>query len=395
MKARRGRTTRVRRRVVSDTGWGLTALALVSWSLGDRYRWPELTLLATVAAGILMAGLVLVALPRRIDAQLRLLPARVTAGEPARALVHVGGRAVRVLPPVVEVPLREEGTLGASAPGVRGARAETGQVRLEMELPTTRRGIVDVGPARHVRSDPLGLFQRRVEVTGTAQLHVRPVVVALPSLASGIVHDLEGAASDKLAESDLSFHALREYEPGDDPRHIHWKSTARAGSLLVRQFQLTRRTHVTVLLDPAPGSYSSTDEFEVAVSVATSLALRALADDYEVTFGCGDDVVTTREPQRLLDFACRVGLSRRSFKDTALKAATASAGTSLVAVVSGGRCDAGESRHAIAHFASDAESFLAKVDSDSEPRATRSDTHTTLELAALAQLPALLVRATW
>lgn len=392
MAVRLPRVTPVRRGGVTQTGWGLAALAAVSWVVGERYRWPELTFLATVTGLLLATGLVLVVLPRRIHADLRPRPARVTAGEPAYAVVDVSGRAVRLLPPVIEVPVSDRDGRRACPTG-RVTGSAGGSVRLELDLPTAARGVVDVGPATHVRTDPLGLYRRRREVTGSVRLHVWPAVVTLPSLASGIVHDLEGAASNTLVADDLSFHALREYEPGDDPRHVHWKSTARAGSLLVRQFQLTRRTHVTVLLDPEPGSYSASAEFELAVSVAASLAIRAMADDYEVTFGCGREVLTTREPKVLLDLCCRVERGGGTFRDTAVRIATESGGTSLVLVVTGARADPGESRHAVAHFPSGADSVVVRTDLAAAPRATRRDTHTTVEVAELAQLPTLLVRA--
>ena len=378
---------------VTETGWGLAALATTSWLVGHRYHWPELLLLATVTAIVLALGLLVVLVPRPVQAELQLRPARVTVGEPATAQVDVRGSAVRLLPPVIEVPIGEGRARRSVGAGRTVAGAPRGAVRVEIALPTTRRGVVDVGPATHVRTDPLGLFRRRREVSQVLALHVRPVVTPLPSLASGIVHDLEGVASNKLAASDLSFHALREYVPGDDPRHIHWKSTARAGALLVRQFQLTRRSHATVLLDPSPRAYVSDDEFELAVSVATSAALRALADDYEVTFGCGDDIVTTREPQVMLDLACRVHRGSGTLKETGVRVATVAGGTSLVVVVSGGRSDPTESRHAVAHFPSGADSFLVRADLAAEPRAVRGETHTSVVLGSLDQLFSLLVRA--
>ena len=223
-------------------------------------------------------------------------------------------------------------------------------------------------------------------------LHVRPVVTQLPSLASGIVHDLEGVASNKLAASDLSFHALREYEPGDDPRHIHWRSTARAGSLLVRQFQLTRRSHATVLLDPVPQAYASEAEFELAVSVAASVALRALLDDFEVSFGCGADLVTTREPQAMLRPSCRLRRGSGTLQEMGVRIATEAGGTSLIVVVSGGRSEPAAVRHGISHLPSTADSFIVRADVGAEPRAVRSDTHTSVVVSELGQLPSLLVR---
>ena len=90
--------------------------------------------------------------------------------------------------------------------------------------------------------------------------------------------------------SDLAFHALREYVPGDDLRHVHWRSSAKAGELLVRQYHETRRGHVTILVDDRRVSYRRLRDFELAVSVATSIALRAVRDDFDTYLRCGPHV---------------------------------------------------------------------------------------------------------
>ena len=394
MSLRTSAVAGVRRRGrVTETGWGLGALAVSAYVVGNRYHWVELVLLGTAAAALVVLGLVVVVVPRHIRADLQLRPARVTVGEPATALVEVHGAWASVLRPVIEVPTGEGERRTRGRTGNRAAGGRRGSTQVVVELPTGRRGVFEVGPATHVRTDPLHLFTRRREVSGSVPLHVRPVVTRLPSLASGIVHDLEGVASNKLAASDLSFHALREYEPGDDPRHIHWKSTARAGALLVRQFQLTRRSHATILLDPSPSAYAGDREFELAVSVAASSALRALSDDYEVTFGCGDDVVTTREPQTMLDASCRFARGSTTLQEMGVRVASQAGATSLVVVVSGGRSDADEVRQAIAHLPSAADSVIVRADVTAEPRAVRSDTHTSVVLSELGQLFSLLVRA--
>ena len=57
---------------------------------------------------------------------------------------------------------------------------------------------------------------------------------------------------------------LRDYEPGDDLRHVHWRSTARRGQLMVRQNEARRRTPVLVMLDVRPGGHDRAS-FERAV----------------------------------------------------------------------------------------------------------------------------------
>ena len=69
------------------------------------------------------------------------------------------------------------------------------------------------------------------------ELYVHPRTVAVPSTSAGLVRDLEGNASRRLVDADMSFHAIRAYAPGDSRRQIHWKSTAKTGQLMVRQFE--------------------------------------------------------------------------------------------------------------------------------------------------------------
>jgi uncharacterized protein (DUF58 family) len=91
------------------------------------------------------------------------------------------------------------------------------------------------------------------------------------------VHDLEGEESILRTVSDLSFHTLREYVPGDDRRFIHGKSSARNGTLQVREFVRTHRSQIAIVLSGRGGDYLAGDgagdpaEFEVAVGCAASM----------------------------------------------------------------------------------------------------------------------------
>jgi uncharacterized protein (DUF58 family) len=68
------------------------------------------------------------------------------------------------------------------------------------------------------------------------------------------------------------FRALREYRPGDDPRDIHWRSTARAGEPIIRQYERDASDEYWIVLDTgAPDAAAG----EAAVEVAASLMARA------------------------------------------------------------------------------------------------------------------------
>ena len=88
--------------------------------------------------------------------------------------------------------------------------------------------MIAVGPATTRRGDPLSIFSRDVTWTGVREVLVRPPMVPLETLGAGLLRDLEGVTTDAVSPSDLAFHALREYVPGDDLRHVHWRSSAKA-----------------------------------------------------------------------------------------------------------------------------------------------------------------------
>ena len=124
----------------------------------------------------------------------------------------------------------------------------------------------------------------------------------------GVIRDQEGIPSDEISMSDLAFHALREYVPGDELRHVHWRSSAKANKLQIRQYHDTRRSHLTVVVDDDSGSYGDPEDFETAVSVAASVAARADRDGLDLSMLCGEHAVTGRGLDAVLDACCRIEL---------------------------------------------------------------------------------------
>jgi hypothetical protein len=81
----------------------------------------------------------------------------------------------------------------------------------------------------------------------------------------------EGARAPAL-EPLGEFLALNDYEPGDDPRRVHWPSSARRGELVVRQDEAASPGRVVLLLDTRPVAHDEAS-FESAVEVIASLAV--------------------------------------------------------------------------------------------------------------------------
>jgi uncharacterized protein (DUF58 family) len=71
------------------------------------------------------------------------------------------------------------------------------------------------------------------------------------------------------------FIGVREYRSGDSPRHVHWRTTARAGRLMVKEFSEETQPGLTIALDARAASVIGDDEhntFELAVKIAATLA---------------------------------------------------------------------------------------------------------------------------
>ena len=142
-----------------------------------------------------------------------------------------------------------------------------------------------------------------------------------------------------------------EYVPGDDRRFVHWKTTARVGTLMVRQFVDTRRSHLALLVDTRPSSYADPDEFELAISLAASLGARALRDEQDVTFSTGAGPLPSANGQQLLDGMAGIEWSHRHEGLLAQSVRMGGAGgVSIVALVTGSQLALTDARAAMNRF---------------------------------------------
>jgi uncharacterized protein (DUF58 family) len=294
---------RVRRhlRVVTPLGQSVTVVGALAWLAGWRLGWQELMVAAGACLVLLvLAGLLVVGRSAlRVDVVLQ--PGRVVAGDPSAGQLTATNTASRRSAAMqVELPVGS-GIASFDVPSLTpGATADEVFV-----VPTERRGVIPVGPATSLRSDPLGLFHREAATGSGLELIVHPRTVPLPPFGSGLLRDLEGLTTRDLSVSDLAFHALREYAPGDDQRHVHWRSSAKAGRLLVRQFQDTRRSALCVVVDGDAAGYGDDQEIETTLSVAGSLVVRACRDGLTSTLDALGRVARGTVANVLLDTLAR------------------------------------------------------------------------------------------
>jgi len=345
--------------VVTSLGWTVLGVGLAAWVLGWRLGWKELLLIAAACLIVLVLSTVFLLGRAFLLVDVELEPRRVVVGRPAAGRVTITNASRRRLLPLrVEVPVGA-GTATFAVPSLAGR----GQHEEIFVVPTHRRAVIPVGPASSVRGDPLGLLRRQVAWTDMLELIVHPRIVTLESLGAGLLRDLEGRTTDDISMSDLAFHALRDYVPGDDVRYVHWRTSARIGKLMVRQFVDTRRSHLTVVVDGSPGSYGD-DEFEDAVSVAASLVVRVTRDEQEATVvGAGANASGTTA-QRLMDALARTEMSGidSDLPTLASRARRAAPGTSVAILVSGSRTPFADFRAAAARFPAEASVLAVRVD---------------------------------
>lgn len=282
---------------ISPLGWLTLLTAVVALLVGRRYGWDELVVAGCALAAVLALAVILTIGRSTYAVELDLADHRVVVGQRALGRIAVTnvGRG-RLLPAQIELPV------GAGSANFDLPSMAVDAVHEEVfAVPTARRAIVTVGPVLSVRGDALGLVRRQVRWTDPEQLFIHPLTVSLASARTGVMRDLEGEATRVLSENDMSFHALREYVPGDDRRNIHWRTSARIGQLMVRQFEDTRRTHTALAIANRTEDYRDDEEFEFAVSIYASLGVQVIRDGLEVTAMAGAHVLRSQTPPRLLD----------------------------------------------------------------------------------------------
>ena len=143
-----------------------------------------------------------------------------------------------------------------------------------------QRGVFTQGPTSLLTGDPLGIFNVELRYSTSTPFVVMPPVVSLPSIkvASG-GRAGEGRPRPNAPERTVSAATVRAYHPGDSPRWIHWRTSARHDALYVRLFEGVPAGDWWILLDmnrrvQAGEGLDATDEH--GVILAASLADRGL-----------------------------------------------------------------------------------------------------------------------
>ncbi|MFC0624323.1 DUF58 domain-containing protein [Kribbella deserti] len=246
---------------------------------------------------LLRVGILLIALPivaalvigrTRLRLQVRrsLAPDQVPVGTPA----------------TVELALSNEGRMPAGLllledriPYVLGHRprfvvdrvSPNWKRKVTYTVKSDVRGLYQVGPLMLTVADPFGLVETSRTFARSQHLLVTPRVHKLPAVRLGT--DRAGSGENRpraIAAAGEEDATVREYRDGDDLRRVHWRSTARRGSLMVRREEQPWQSRCSIFLDARTTSHHGhgpSSSLEWAVTAAASIGQDVIHRGYVTT----------------------------------------------------------------------------------------------------------------
>jgi uncharacterized protein (DUF58 family) len=270
---------------ISREGWiyfgGLMLVALAALNTGNNLLF---LILASLIALILMSGILSSISLSGVDMRL-VLPEQIFAGQPVRARVELENQKL-TLP---SFSLRVEAVQAKDAPISAILekpvyfpylpRQECVQQIVPMKFP--RRGVYHQDAFRIVTRFPFGFLQKARRLDLKTETLVYPSVDPTTEYRD-VLPVLQGALESVVKGRGQDLYGLRDYLHTDSARLVHWKATARSGSLMVREFTREEDSRVLLVLDPHaaapenPGvnapSTAINDRFERAVALCANIA---------------------------------------------------------------------------------------------------------------------------
>lgn len=280
---------------VSPLGWTVLGLTIVCAAAFAFVRWHELLVMAVVGAVMLAAAVTMSLGNTGFSAALSVPSRHLTVGDvvPVDVAITNPGRT-----PTVHA--RGDLSLGSMHEGFSiPALAPKQEKHTSVEFTTISRAVLPVGPLRIRKGDPFGLIRHEKTLASRINVFIHPKITRLKTLNAGVQRDLEGQPSGDIVDDDLDFYGLREYQPGDDMRNVHWLSTAKSGGLMIRQYEATRKTTTALGIGVNPNDYINAEEFELAVSIHASIGVQCTLQGRRMRVLVGDDAT---DPARSMEF---------------------------------------------------------------------------------------------
>jgi len=170
------------------------------------------------------------------------------------------------------------------------------ELTISYKISARRRGLYRIGPSVAEASDPLGFVRRFVTDRQPDFLTVFPKVMSVGDtwpLGRNALHRTPRRRS--LFEDPARFVGIRDYQPSDSIRRIHWRATARLGKLQVKTFEPAVLQGVLLIVDGAPTA--SEELFELAATAAASISEYVLFEGQKVGLLSNGGDAADRYPQ--------------------------------------------------------------------------------------------------
>ncbi|HEY0119278.1 MAG TPA: DUF58 domain-containing protein [Cellulomonas sp.] len=266
-------------------GWALAgcgaALVVLGGLLGslDLVRIGLAALVLVVGAGAVVAWRSPGRSRHRIDVRRTVTPNPLHVGETAQVSIHVAAGDAAARARLAGLRFAEQASSELSGGRALRARVERTPTSVDVRYPVraARRGRWTLGPLVVTRGDLFGVVRAPANIGTVAEVAVWPAIVALPAPSEALVGEPDRVALGARSPS-TDDASLRDYREGDDLRRVHWRSSARRDSLLVRSDERAGMRPVTVLLDqPARPA-----AVEWSISLAASMAVAMLEAGHPV-----------------------------------------------------------------------------------------------------------------
>jgi uncharacterized protein (DUF58 family) len=270
---------------VTRDGWiymaGILLVALPALNTGNNLLF---LILASLIAVILMSGILSSITLSGIEMRLE-LPEHIFAAQPVRAMVELDNQKL-TLPSFslrVEAAKIKGGPAAAmlDTPVYFPYLPKRDHVQQSVPMIFPRRGVYRQEAFRIVTRFPFGFLQKSRHVNLKTEALVYPSVGPSEEYLE-ILPGIQGALESLAKGRGQDLYALRDYVPTDSARHVHWKASARYGSLMVREFAREDDCRILLVLDPhlstnksagpEPEAGATNERFERAVTICASLA---------------------------------------------------------------------------------------------------------------------------
>jgi len=179
-------------------------------------------------------------------------PPRIRAGSEADIIYElVNRRRLPALDVEMDSYFRDKGLEFISGPAAVNMIPARGLQELKTRITARRRGLYTLPQPIADSRFPMALFKWSCRDGHRQKLHVYPAFHPLFELDLPVGRKFQREGTSKVSKvgESLDFAGCRDFRTGDDPRHIHWRSTARTGRLVVKEYQEEYLSRVAVIID--------------------------------------------------------------------------------------------------------------------------------------------------